>query len=199
MQAFPDLEANVRWVVAENDMVVAFYSMRGTQRGPWLFVQEPTGTVVETAFLLAFRFDGAGQIIDQCSDRTSSRCSFSWVGTLPRSAKSPHSRTEQESLPSHTLTAAMRASICARDRGCVDGQERALCATCVASRRVGFESSELRRVAPRLERHHRPPADGDRAGCIGRRGSSHHSSGQRTLPSTRCSLRWSQLSRVLDV
>ncbi len=65
LKAFPDLEAHVRWVVAENDMVVAFYSTRGTQRGPWLFIQEPTGSVVETAFLLAFRFDDDGQIIDQ--------------------------------------------------------------------------------------------------------------------------------------
>jgi predicted ester cyclase len=65
LQAFPDLEAHVRWIVAENDMVVTFQSMRGTQRGPWLFVQEPTGAVVETAFLLAFQFDDDGQIIDQ--------------------------------------------------------------------------------------------------------------------------------------
>jgi hypothetical protein len=55
----------VQWIVAENDMVVAFHNMRGTQRGPWLFIQEPTGSVVETAFLLAFRFDDDGQIIDQ--------------------------------------------------------------------------------------------------------------------------------------
>ena len=95
LHAFPDLEAHVRWIVAENDMVVAFHSMRGTQRGPWLFVQESTGAVVETAFLLAFRFDDEGQIIDQGSDRISSRCSFSWAEALPRSAIPPHSRTEQ--------------------------------------------------------------------------------------------------------
>ena len=65
LHAFPDLEASVQWIVAENDMVVAFHSMRGTQQGPWLFVQEPTGSVVETAFLLAFRFDDDGQIVDQ--------------------------------------------------------------------------------------------------------------------------------------
>jgi predicted ester cyclase len=65
LTAFPDLETRVHWIVAENDMVVAFHSMRGTQRGPWLFVQEPTGSVVETAFMLAFRFDDEGQIIDQ--------------------------------------------------------------------------------------------------------------------------------------
>lgn len=65
LHAFPDLEARVQWIVAENDMVVAFHSMRGTQRGPWLFIQEPTGSLVETSFLLAFRFDDEGQIIDQ--------------------------------------------------------------------------------------------------------------------------------------
>jgi hypothetical protein len=65
VQAFPDLQAQVQWIVAYGDMVVVFYSMRGTQRGPWLFVEEPTGSVVETAFLLAFKFDEEGQIIDQ--------------------------------------------------------------------------------------------------------------------------------------
>jgi predicted ester cyclase len=65
LQEFPDLEAHVQWIVAENDMVVAFHSMRGTQQGSWMFIQEPTGSVVETAFLLAFRFDDEGQIIDQ--------------------------------------------------------------------------------------------------------------------------------------
>jgi predicted ester cyclase len=65
LQAFPDLVAQVQWIVAEDDMVVTFHSLRGTQQGPWLFVKEPTGSVVETAFLLAFRFDDGGQIIDQ--------------------------------------------------------------------------------------------------------------------------------------
>ena len=32
LYAFPDLEANVHWIVAENDMVVAFHSMRGTRQ-----------------------------------------------------------------------------------------------------------------------------------------------------------------------
>ena len=65
LDAFPDLEAHVQWIVAEGDMVVAFHSVRGTQQGPWLFVREPTGQVVETSFTLAFRFDDDGQIIDQ--------------------------------------------------------------------------------------------------------------------------------------
>jgi hypothetical protein len=65
VQAFPDLVSRVQWIVAESDMVVAFFSMRGTQTGPWLFVHEPSGSVVETAFMLAFRFDDEGQIIDQ--------------------------------------------------------------------------------------------------------------------------------------
>jgi predicted ester cyclase len=63
--AFPDVEAVVRWVVADGDMVVVFHDIRGTQQGPWLFVQEPTAQRVETSLMLAFRFDDDGQIIDQ--------------------------------------------------------------------------------------------------------------------------------------
>jgi predicted ester cyclase len=65
LQAFPDLRAEVQWIVAEGDMVVAFHSVRGSQQGPWLFVQEASGGAVETSFMLAFRFDDDGQIIDQ--------------------------------------------------------------------------------------------------------------------------------------
>lgn len=65
VRAFPDLQARVRWIVADGDLVVVFHDVRGTQQGPWLFVQEPTGRPVETSFLLAFRFDDDGQIIDQ--------------------------------------------------------------------------------------------------------------------------------------
>jgi predicted ester cyclase len=65
LRAFPDLEGEVRWIVAEGDMAVVFHDVRGTQRGPWLFVQEPTGRRVETSFMLAFRFDDDGQIVDQ--------------------------------------------------------------------------------------------------------------------------------------
>jgi predicted ester cyclase len=63
--AFPDLEVEVQWIVAEGDMVVVFHTASGTQQGPWLFVQEPTGRRVETSFTLAFRFDDDGQIVDQ--------------------------------------------------------------------------------------------------------------------------------------
>ncbi len=65
VRAFPDLEADVRWIVAEGDMAVVFFDFRGTQQGPWLFVQEPTGRRVETSLMLAFRFDDDGQIVDQ--------------------------------------------------------------------------------------------------------------------------------------
>ena len=65
LEAFPDLVAEVRWIVAEGDMVVMCHDIRGTQQGPWLFVREPTGNQVETTLILAFRFDGDGQIIDQ--------------------------------------------------------------------------------------------------------------------------------------
>lgn len=65
LRAFPDIEVEVRWVVADNDMVVVFQDVRGTQGGPWLFVEEPTGNRVETSFMLAFRFDADGQVVDQ--------------------------------------------------------------------------------------------------------------------------------------
>ncbi len=65
LHAFPDLEAEVRWIVAEGDMTVTFFGLRGTQQGPWLFVREPTGQRVETSLMLAFRFDDDGQIVDQ--------------------------------------------------------------------------------------------------------------------------------------
>jgi predicted ester cyclase len=63
--AFPDLQATVKWSVAEADMVAFFFEIEGTHRGPWLFVREPTGHDVATAFVLAFRFDADGQIVDQ--------------------------------------------------------------------------------------------------------------------------------------
>ena len=63
--AFPDLRAQVTWVVAEDDMVVVFHHVLGTQQGPWLFVQQPTERQVDTSFMLAFRFDDDGQIVDQ--------------------------------------------------------------------------------------------------------------------------------------
>ena len=65
LQAFPDLRADVRWIVAEDDMVVVFHDVRGTQAGPWLFVREQSGRPVQTSFMLAFKFDDAGQVIDQ--------------------------------------------------------------------------------------------------------------------------------------
>jgi predicted ester cyclase len=64
LKAFPDLEGEIRWAVAEDDMVVVFHDIRGTQQGPWLFVTEPTRRRVETSFILAFRFGSDGQIID---------------------------------------------------------------------------------------------------------------------------------------
>ena len=65
LRAFPDLRAEVNWVVAEGDMVVVFQHVRGTQQGPWLFVEQPTERPVETSFMLAFQFDDDGMIVDQ--------------------------------------------------------------------------------------------------------------------------------------
>jgi predicted ester cyclase len=55
----------VKWVVAEGDMVVVFQDVQGTQQGPWLFVEQPTERRVETSFMVAFRFDDDGKIVDQ--------------------------------------------------------------------------------------------------------------------------------------
>ena len=65
VNAFPDLRADVKWVVAEDDMVVVFHDVRGTHQGPWLFVHQPTARPIQTSFMLAFRFDDDGQIVDQ--------------------------------------------------------------------------------------------------------------------------------------
>jgi predicted ester cyclase len=65
LQAFPDLEADIRWIVAEDDMVVVYHGLRGTQQGPWIMIQEPSGRRVDTAMTLAFRFDDDGRIVDQ--------------------------------------------------------------------------------------------------------------------------------------
>jgi predicted ester cyclase len=65
LTGFPDLAVTIKWIVAEGDMVVFFFELRGTHRGPLFLVQQPTGNRVETSFLLAFRFDEDGQILDQ--------------------------------------------------------------------------------------------------------------------------------------
>jgi hypothetical protein len=46
-------------------MAVVFLDVNGTQQGPWLLVEGPTGNPVHTSFILAFRFDDDGQVIDQ--------------------------------------------------------------------------------------------------------------------------------------
>jgi hypothetical protein len=98
VQAFPDVQAQVQWIVADGDMVVVFYSIRGTQRGPWLFVREPTGSVVETAFRWRSGSMTTGKSSINGSGQTSSRCSCSWAGALPRSAKLQRSRTDESHL-----------------------------------------------------------------------------------------------------
>lgn len=46
-------------------MVVVFHEVEGTQQGPWLFVDEPSGLPVHTAFMLAIKCDQDGRIVDQ--------------------------------------------------------------------------------------------------------------------------------------
>jgi SnoaL-like polyketide cyclase len=64
VQSFPDLESSVRWAVADDDLVAVFHDVRGTQLGPWLFIREPTRRRMETSFVITFRFDDDGQILD---------------------------------------------------------------------------------------------------------------------------------------
>jgi predicted ester cyclase len=65
VNAFPDMVAEVAWIVAEGEMVTAYLEVSGTHLGPWIWVQEPTGRPVTTGLMLALRFDADGQIIDQ--------------------------------------------------------------------------------------------------------------------------------------
>ena len=46
-------------------MVVVFHGLRGTQQGPWIMIEAPSGRLVDTVMILAFRFDADGQIVDQ--------------------------------------------------------------------------------------------------------------------------------------
>jgi predicted ester cyclase len=65
VNAFPDLVAEVAWIVAEAETVAAYMTVTGTHLGPWIWVQEPTGLPMASGLLLALRFDPEGQIIDQ--------------------------------------------------------------------------------------------------------------------------------------
>ncbi len=65
VNAFPDLEATVRWIVAEDDIVSMYVDIEGTHRGPWIWVQEPTGHRVAAGMMLAFQFDEHGLMADQ--------------------------------------------------------------------------------------------------------------------------------------
>jgi predicted ester cyclase len=65
LQAFPDLRADVRWIVAADDMVVcSFMTSEERRQAPGCLFVNP-GRPVQTSFMLAFKFDDAGQVIDQ--------------------------------------------------------------------------------------------------------------------------------------
>jgi predicted ester cyclase len=69
LDGFPDLRFEVQWAIAEQDRVVAFIDMSGTQEGPWLMVQEATQRRLEASIMLALQFDADGMVVD------------SWLGT----------------------------------------------------------------------------------------------------------------------
>ena len=107
-QAFPDLQAQVQWIVAMATMVVVFYSMRGTRSGDRGCSSISRGSVVETAFLLAFKFDDDGQNIDQWLGSNLSRYLSSWDGALPRRRRS---RAPVLNRAEHSETRLARSSL----------------------------------------------------------------------------------------
>jgi C-1 hydroxylase len=69
LTAFPDLHLDVRWALAEQDRVVVFLDLSGTQDGPWLMVTEPTHRPIQTSMLVAYQLDDDGMLVD------------TWLGT----------------------------------------------------------------------------------------------------------------------
>jgi hypothetical protein len=84
LQAFPDLRADVRWIVAEDDMVVVFHDAEERRQAPGcLFVNRPDGQCrrrscshSSSMMLVKSSISGSG--------RTSSKCWLSLVGALRR-------------------------------------------------------------------------------------------------------------------
>lgn len=54
--AFPDMEAGIGGIIAENETVAVRYSWRGTHKGELLGI-EPTEKMVETTGMAFLRFD----------------------------------------------------------------------------------------------------------------------------------------------
>ena len=71
LESFPDIRAEVLWMVAEDDRVVTWQHLEGTDLGPWIFAPEPTGRVIESDAVVAFQFGQDGQIMTNGSARTS--------------------------------------------------------------------------------------------------------------------------------
>lgn len=65
LESFPDLRVEVQWMVAEDNKVVSWQTMQGSQLGPWIYAPVPTGRTVDTDVVVAFEFDDQGQIVDQ--------------------------------------------------------------------------------------------------------------------------------------
>ena len=55
--AFPDLRLEIEQLVAEGDLVLGRYTIRGTQRGPFAGVP-PTGRAVTFQAMESYRFEG---------------------------------------------------------------------------------------------------------------------------------------------
>jgi len=65
LESFPDLRVEILWTVAEDDKVVSWQHMQGTHLGAWLFAPVPTGRTIDADLVVAFQFDGDGQIVEQ--------------------------------------------------------------------------------------------------------------------------------------
>jgi predicted ester cyclase len=69
LETFPDLHFDVTWTVAEQDRVVSFVEMSGTQEGAFLMVQEGTHRPIRASLMLCQQLDEDGMVID------------AWLGT----------------------------------------------------------------------------------------------------------------------
>jgi hypothetical protein len=91
VRAFPDLEGQVNWAVAEGDTVVIFHDIRGTQHGPWLFIQHRPGDTSRRRSCWLCGSTTTAKSPRNGSAQTSSTCSTNSAGSSPPPAtSSPH-------------------------------------------------------------------------------------------------------------
>jgi predicted ester cyclase len=87
--ACPDLQLSIEFMVAEADMVVARWTIRGTQKGP-LGPISPTGKPVEFAGVNIFRI-ASGKIVEIWNHRDDLLL-YQQLGVIPPQPQSPSQR-----------------------------------------------------------------------------------------------------------